>query len=578
MSAPTTGAHRELTWWQTASLLTLSGWALTLPVGARPWASFIGQPGSPELASSVSLHWLVHQRGLLGATHSRLLMYPTPVDRLVEQGFPLDALLSGPLTSLLGWPAGYTLLQIGALVACGLSAAWLSWRWWGSGAAALTAGVAYQCSPPLLGALADGALGAALGAAVFPLAAGLLSAPPDSPTARRDALLSGLVVGIACLFWWSWWLLAALGLGALLLVERRRGSSAAAARAAIGCLIGAAAITAVPLWYTLQSLIEQPSKVHLGLSAVFEHQGVMVSGEALLESRDLDDQPWLRPALTLLTLLALPALWRRSRRWLAPAAWLLGGLALAAGPRLDLSGLPGPYAALMALPGGSLDLTPHRALLLAALGAATLIGGVAAALMGWLHQAPRRSWRARAGLRRLPPWGGALLLSLALLCDAALLDPRLPLPAQPGGPSERALQIARGLGPALVLPPPAGATSPASSVLIDQVHHGRPLAVGWLLPTDVLAPVPFRDAAQRTPLGHLFRCGVSPSQRYSGDAAAGRLLLANLGLTEVYLDTELGGDASYRACVGSLLGEPVDAGGPYAVFALDAALQVDVSH
>ncbi len=543
-------------------LLILSGWGLTLPAGARPWALLLGRADSAALAASANLHWLVQQRGLLGATHSRLLMFPSPIDRIAEQGFPLDALLSRPLLALLGWPAGYALPQIAALIACGLSAAWLAGRWWRSEAAALVAGVAYQSAPPVLELLGDGALGPLVGAALLPLAAGLLAGAATAERPGRDGLLAGALAGALGLLWWRWGALVALALAAAALLpptplsppRRRR----AALRGLACCLLGAAAVLAAPAGYSLYSLGLHAGAPSPTLDAIVTIGGERGTAAAIAAARSLGSAPWAR---YLLTALAVPALLAPARRWRGPAALLLLGLALAAGPALHPPGLPSPYAALAALDRGALELSPRRALLLAAPGAALLAGGGAA----WLAERAR-GLRARwLGLRQLPVplTGGAL--ALGLLAEAALLDPHLPAAAAPWGPSERALQLAAGRGPALVLPPGG---EEAAAILLDQLHHGRPLANGWLPPTDTLAPAPYRDAAGRSPLGSLLACGQLPYRPYSGDPAADRALLTGLGLRAIYLDREAASDGRYLACAGPLLGDALPEDGPYLHFPL----------
>ncbi len=545
-------------WWLIAPLMALSGAALTWPASGRPWAWLLGRPGGPELAQAANLHWLVHARGLLGATHTRLLMYPAPVDRVVEQGFPLDALLSSPLISLLGWPAGFTLLQIAAVVACGLGAAWMAWRWWRCEAAAVAAGVAYQCSPPVLEAMADGSPELLLGAAAFPVAAALLDEAAAAPSALRGGLAAGVMAGLGCLLWWSWAPLGALGLAAVLVAATSRRRALAAGG---WCLVGAAAVVAVPGLYILHSLSEYPARAALTLGEVIEYHGLQLELAALLDGRDLGTLPLVRLLAPTLGLAALG----RSRRVIAPGLWVVLGLALAAGPTLAGTGVPGPFAALLALPAGDLGLTPHRAALLAAAGAAAFAGGGAARLARWARRELRTSWLRKRGLRGLPALASGAAIGLALLLEVVLLDPRVPAAVTPGGPSERAQELAGGQGPALVLPAPTGEPGPAELTLLDQPHHGRPLAGGWAPPTDAQAPIPFRDTARRTPLGFLFKCGAG-NLRYTGDADEARRILAGLGLDAVYVDREAGGD--YAGCAQSLLGEPTSQTAHYLVYSL----------
>ena len=158
-----------------------------------------------------------------------------------------------------------------------------------------------------------------------------------------------------------------------------------------------------------------------------------------------------------------------------------------------------------------------------------------------------------------------MLLAAALLFEASALDPHLPMPATSAEPSERARVLAQGAGPTLVLPSPDGRPGPAAGILLDQRHHGRPLAQGWLLPKDFLAPAAWRDTAAATPLEGLIGCGQAGPRRPPAPGVGPAL--ASMGIRSVYLDTALASDA-LTLCVEETLGRRSRAAGPYRVFDL----------
>jgi len=248
-----------------------------------------------------------------------------------------------------------------------------------------------------------------------------------------------------------------------------------------------------------------------------------------------------------------------ARRWLLALGWVGVGFVLALGVQWPLPGgaqLPCPFLLLSTLPLVRRFWWPRRMLFLAALGAAMLVGGGAARLLA--------RWPSRA----LP-----FLAALVLLGEAFVVLPQLPLPVTDARPSTRAVILARGSGPLLVLPSPAGHLRRDTTALIDQVHHGRPLADWVMHPDDGNVPPAWRKMVHSTALWPLFACEREGGGGTEQDAE-GLVSLRDIGITEVYVDTEAVGDdperaARYLACIEGNLGPPQRTEGPFQVYSPD---------
>jgi len=192
---------RERLGWLPVAVQVLVALIVMGPVLMRAGTHVPGKHGLADLPGTLNMHWLVHEVGLMGITHNRMLMYPSTVDRVVIDGFPMDALLSWPFLAMFGWPAGFTIFMLVAMVALGCATAWLAQCWWGDARAAAVAGAMAQLSPYLMRELLQGRPTQVVGAIFLPLALGLIlrGITRDSP---KDAALGGAMVGLGALCYW----------------------------------------------------------------------------------------------------------------------------------------------------------------------------------------------------------------------------------------------------------------------------------------------------------------------------------------------------------------------------------------
>jgi hypothetical protein len=540
-----------------AAALLVSAIILLLPASLPPFEHYPGYDDFPDLPGTVQNHWLLHTLGLVGMTHCRMQMYPATIDMVVLNGFPLDALASWPLAALLGWPAGFVVFNVLTLWAVGLSSAWLAGRWWGSAQAALVAGIAHQFAAPLLRELAYGRTTQVFGAIFAPLALGMLILAVTT-TSRRRAAAAGVLLALSALTWWFSGFFYGLGLLcvlALAAAERAERLPMLTITFAAACL----AVVALPVAYTAGGLSNQGG-LDASLWSLVEHGSEELPLARLLERRDITSNlhqgiVGLTPLWWILPLLALSG---RPRRWLILALWSVLGLLLAAGPWLALPGnvlLPGPFALVPDVPLLRRLWWPDRALLLLMPAAAVLAGGGAVALS--------RRWR----------WAGMVAGPL-LIVEAFIALPNLPMPTTEGTPSARAVALAEGSGPVLVLPQGSTRYKRAHRSLLDQLHHGRPLVNGSMPPDSETAPPVFRRLSDLPVLQQLYDCAEEGEPfRFPGSRQAALAVLVRFGVSEVVVDMDAlersGEDpVIYLRCVESMLGEPDETRGPYQVYAL----------
>jgi hypothetical protein len=518
-----------------------------------------GFSGLADLPGTVNLHWLVHERGLLGAAHTRMLMFPMTVDRIVIDGFPLDALASWPFVAKLGWPAGFNVFLTTALALLGCATAWLAQGWFGDARASLMAGVVAQTSPFLLRELAYGRPTQVFGAIFLPLALGLIH---RSIVTQRSlpALGAGVAVGLGALTYWFYGFFFALGVAmmvGLAAMDRRPFLRPALLSAA-----GAIGVAALPAIYAMGNLDEHPS-ASLTWSQTVTHGGEDLPLIELLEMRDVysavQTEGVLAMQILLFSLGAL-ALWRSSRRaWLLPILLIGVGLLFAEGPKLRLSdgtSLPGPFSLLGLVPGLRRLWWPDRALVLLLPGFALLAGGGVAVVA-------RRA--RRAGLLV------AAVLSAAVLVEAHLSIANLPISTTRATVSQRAELLAKGHGPVLILPVGSGSAQPDATMLTDQIHHGRPLVNGPMPPRGSTAPTPYREFSQSIGMSHFTLC---ETDHRTPPPDAPDIVYAHLhahGIEEVYLDMDIaerlyGGAPAYRDCIHRLLPGFRHERGAYLVF------------
>ncbi|MDG1484324.1 MAG: hypothetical protein P8R54_32325 [Myxococcota bacterium] len=541
-----------------AGALLVSAVLILLPTSLPPWEHYPGYDNFPDLPGTVQNHWLLHTLGLMGMTHSSMQMYPATIDLVVLNGFPLDAIASWPLAALLGWPAGFVVFNLLTLWAVGLSSAWLAGRWWGSLQAALVAGIAHQVAAPLLRELAYGRSTQVFGAIFAPLALGLLLEAMTTGRSTR-AVGAGVMLALSTLTYWFFGFFYGLGLLTVIVlagIERLPKTPQMSCIFAISCLT----ILVLPMGYTAEGLSNQAG-LEASLWSVVDHGSESIPLATLLEHRDLTNN--LSQGIVGLTplwwLLAGLGLAGRPRRWLVLGLWTGLGLLLAAGPWLTLPGeflLPGPFALVPDVPLLRRLWWPDRGLFLMMPAVAVLAGGGAAALS-------RRWW-----------WAGWAVGPL-LIVEAFVALPNLPMPTTSGTPSERVKALSAGTGPVLVLPQGSTKFKLAHRILLDQIHHGRPLVNGTMPPDSETAPQAFQRISSLLVLQHLYACAEGGEPFRFSDARDDALEpLWRFGVSEVHVDTGIFAGmettlANYLVCVESLLGEPIEIRGPHRVYGLD---------
>jgi len=568
--------------------LLLTAWIVLMPASLKPWEHFPGDVQSPDAAYALNNHWFVRSHGLLASSNSRMLAFPVGQDRFVTSGFPLDAVAAWPLVSVLGWPAGLTVFLVLAFWAAGAAMAWLAGRWWRSAWAAVVAGVAYQTSGVLLLETSHGRFHNVLGAVFVPLALGLL-ARALVRRSQRDALLAGLAAGMATLAYWFLGLYVALGLLVLVLLALYERSFPW--RVYLAAAMGLLLVVGIPVLYAAYTTAEAPGfdieKWDLILVGQAEQALVrwVANANGLFSSSAPAGLLVLRPLLALLVVLGL---WRsRLRRWMAPAAWAVLGLALAMGPWVALPGgllLPGPLLGLMDSPALSRMWWPYRALLLAAPAVALLAGGGAArlhcllpgmhglaeALFARLRQMEVKHSIHRRWIPRALPHLGYLLAALLLL-EAFVAQPLLPMVFTPARPSRAAKALAKGTGPALVAPFGNTPMRTDTTMYSDQLFHRRPLINSPTFPHVSLVTTRMRRSPTWPALDFLGLCEVNP--RAKGHRKNLRLAMAGLhqvGLKAVHVEMPVvsawAKKEQYLRCIERLLGSTYDKAGPFRVY------------
>ena len=221
--------------------------------------------------------------------------------------------------------------------------------------------------------------------------------------------------------------------------------------------------------------------------------------------------------------------------------------------------MPGPFGLFAEIPGLRRMWWPDRALVVAGPALALLVGGGLAVIADRVPMAPMRRW------------GSAVVGAALLAWEAQWMVPSLPLASAWAGPTVRSEAIAQGTGPALVLPMGGGKVQQDAQMLIDQIHHGRPLVNGPMPPDSTAAPKPFLDFVQTPTMAHFVGCEASAGLAPEVTRAQAWSALRAHGVRDIYLDTELGkrlvvGAQGYRSCVELLLGAAQSASGPYLVY------------
>jgi hypothetical protein len=541
---PGTPARSLPAWWVLLAQAIVAAVVLG-PVWYAPSSVLPGISGLADLPGTVNLHWLVHERGLLGAAHTRLMMFPLTVDRLVIDGFPLDALASWPFLAQLGWPLGFNLFLTSCFALLGCASAWLAYSWWGANTAALVAGVMAQCNPFLLRELAYGRPTQVFGAIFLPMALVLMHRALVTERAV-PAIGAGAAVGLGALAYWFYGFFFGLAIVAMVVLARLdRRPVMRASLLSGGCALGLAAL---PAAYAMGNLDAHPS-ASLTWNQVVSHGGEELRLIELLELRDLhaaiQTEGVLGLQLLAFGLCALAILGGRAKRWALPVALGTMALVLAEGPKLQLGNttLAGPFALLSDIPGLRRLWWPDRALVLL-MPAMSLLAGGGAALIA-----------------RRAPKAGALLaagLAAALVIEAHLSLPNLPIHTTQATVSQRAELLARGSGPVLILPLGSGSAQPDAAMLTDQIHHGRPLVNGPMPPKSSTAPTAYREFSHSIGLSHFTLCETDHRTAPPIDPSVVFEHLHAHGIHEVYLDMDTaerlyGGAPAYRDCIHRLL-------------------------
>jgi hypothetical protein len=537
------------------------------PALAYPHLALPGRSGLADLPGTVNLHWIVHERGLLEAAHSRLLMYPASTDRIILDGFPLDALFSSPLLAAFGWPAGFTLFVFACFMALGLSAAWLARAWWGTPAAAAVAGVIAQCNPYLIREVVDGRATQLFGAIFLPLCLGFLLRH-IAHGRSRDGLLAGACLGLGALSYWYYGVFFSICAGMMILVAT--GSRWRELTAFGPFLLGIILVCGGPALYTAAAAGTMPGLDMAWNSEVVHGSSTMVL-EQLIDLRDLGTtiQTDRVIALQLLVfgLCVLGCIRYPVRRWLMPSIWLCTALAFAAGPNIMLAfgpNLPGPFQLFNTSDVLRRMWWPDRSLVMAVPAISLLAAGGAC----WLHRRYLKDhgkwWMAASGVAAF------------VVIEAFVTIPGLPLPTTWGASTDRAKILAQHTGPVLILPLGSGLEEPDARMLVDQLHHGRPLVNGPMPPNSSTAPPAYATFTQTPGMNHFSACEANPETIAPDNRIEAFRNLRAYGIDRVYLDIELAdkiptGGQAYRACIETLLDTATHSQGSFWFYTVPAA-------
>jgi len=124
--------------------------------------------------------------------------------------------------------------------------------------------------------------------------------------------------------------------------------------------------------------------------------------------------------------------------------------------------------------------------------------------------------------RALPHFG--YLLVALLLGEAFLMHPRLPLVYTPAWPSAAATVLAKGKGPALVVPLGKTPLRQDTTMYVDQIVHRRPLINSPTFPHVSLATLRMRRSPTWAALDYLGLCEVNPGTKgLHGDLLAKKM-------------------------------------------------------
>lgn len=360
--------------------------------------------------------WWTHRALMAGESpfYTRMIFYPEGADLTGQTLSITNGLLALPVTALFGPVAGYNFTLVTSFVLAGLGGYALAREVTGRPAAAFVGGLVLAFGPFHMTKVWDGQL-ELIAIHWLPLYVLFLVRAAGGRGQWRDALLAGaLLAVVGYTSWYYLYFMAVASLmGAALWLPWRAGPRAwlrGLGRLALAALVGAALLAPAIGGLLRSALAGTGPSASTGLlperSATlldfwlpsYLHPLMGPSVLALGSSWHAGVAAWNVALGYTPVLLALVALWRAPRaawRWaaLAGAACLLAlGPWLAIGPWQ--TGVPLPYAALAALPGGNLSHRPGHFVVIACVAMVPL---VALGLSVLLDRA--EAWRGGVGGR-----------------------------------------------------------------------------------------------------------------------------------------------------------------------------------
>ncbi len=510
-----------------------------------------GKSGMADLPGTINFHWLIQSQGLSAAMESSLLMHPASFNRLILDGMPIDALASWPFTALFGWPAGFTLFTWLCFALLGMTTAWMARLWWNSIPAAMAAGVVAQTHPFLIREVAYGRPTQVFGAIFLPLALGFAMRRLSTGGCRWHGIAAGVAWGMGTLSYWFYGAYFFIGFFVLIGLAALEGNRQWRATT-VEAIIGLVVVTAGPVLLVLGASETLPGQ-GLDLASMVTHGDHQLSLRQLIEFRDLGEtiasERVLAAQVLVIGLAAYSIKIAPKNQWAAPVLWLIAALGFAAGPSINLPGginIPGPFLIFDATDLTRRNWWPDRALILAVPAIALLAGGGAAAV--------------QARWRRNRPALTTLAVCIALVVESYIAIPGLPMKTTWGAATPKTQQIATGSGPTLILPLGTNGDQPDARMMIEQIHHGRPLVNGPMPYTSSTAPAAYTDNVQSDALRALVACEADPESHREAHHDTWAALQA-WDVQQVFLDPKLSsrmrvGASRYRECVAEVLGEP----------------------
>ena len=154
-------------------------------------------------------------------------------------------------------------------------------------------------------------------------------------------------------------------------------------------------------------------------------------------------------------------------------------------------------------------------------------------------------------------------IAVVLVAEAFVAIPGLPMPTSWGAETEASAALSEGEGPVLIVPMGHGESEPDMRMLIDQVHHGRPLVNGPMVPVPARPHRPSETSPRR------------PQSRRSWPARMTQLRGDQRGMGPVdrarHRDGGVGPDGRrdcsgaerFEICIRRIMGPPAAAAGPY---------------